>query len=310
MLTASEEVEVDGGVEARDADELVFGRHDRLLHPRERVARPGGGWQRGPRQHARRVVDVVVDLPFRQNPERKRQPTKDPERSQQRRDERTGGRHGAPLSPTPLTHWPCSPHCLAQPLQPINHTPSRPKAPAPAPTKTHATSNAPISTSLASQPFRGGTLLRYRDHQCMPSQVPSRSTWREITSPPAMRALTLPMQWPFQGRVAASTHSPAPGRRIHPESIENRTPPDPFNWKPGARCRQVISVEVGAGEEGGDMCARAPERAVPSWIRRWEMPPVARGSRAAVAWRGIFGGDVAHAASGDNFGVGTILVSA
>lgn len=82
----------------------------------------------------------------------------------------------------------------------------------------------------------------------MPSQVPSRSTWREITSPPAMRALNLPMHWPLQGRVAASTHSPAPGRRIHPESFENRTPPDPFNWKPGARCRQVISVEVGAGE--------------------------------------------------------------
>ena len=101
MLTASEEVEVDGGVEARDADELVFGRHDRLLNPRERVARPGGGWQRGPRQHARRVVDVVVGLPFRQNPERKRQPTKDPERSQQRRDERTGGRHGAPLPQHP-----------------------------------------------------------------------------------------------------------------------------------------------------------------------------------------------------------------
>ena len=60
---------------------------------------------------------------------------------------------------------------------------------------------------------------------------------------------------------------------------------------------------------GGDVCARAPERGVPSWIRRLEMPPVARGSRASVAWRGIFGGDVTHAASGDNSRVQTILVS-
>lgn len=96
-LTANEKVEVNGSVQASNPDKLVLGRHNGLLNPREgipsarRRSRPEVG------QHPRRVVDVVIYLPFRQYPECEHKPTEDAERSQQRRDERTGGCHGATL---------------------------------------------------------------------------------------------------------------------------------------------------------------------------------------------------------------------
>ena len=98
-LTGGEEVDVDGGVEASDADELGLGRHDGLLHPRKRIAHFGGCCRPCAGQHAPRVVDVVVDLPFRQDAERQHQATEDGERGQQRREERRRRRHGAQSAP-------------------------------------------------------------------------------------------------------------------------------------------------------------------------------------------------------------------
>ena len=70
LLTASKEVEVDGGVEARDLDELLFGGVDRLVYPREGISSGGGRRQPNARQNPSRVVDIAVDLPFGENPER------------------------------------------------------------------------------------------------------------------------------------------------------------------------------------------------------------------------------------------------